>query len=60
MATKKKAKKRSTAGGVMVNAARNKSYKAAKTALRKAESRAKKAWKKALVIARKKAKSRKR
>lgn len=45
---------------IFATAASNKSYKAAKKALLKAETRARKAYKKALSIAKKKNKSKKR
>lgn len=56
---KKKVVRRKTKN-IFATAASNKSYRAAKKALLKAETRARKAYKKALSIAKKKNKSKKR
>lgn len=60
MAKKKKAKKRSGGANMMTLASRNKAFKAAKRAQAKADARAKKAWRRALAVAKKKVRSRKR
>lgn len=57
---KKKKVKRSGGASMMVLASRNKAYKSAKRAQAKADARAKRAWKKALSVAKKKVKSRRR
>lgn len=61
MATKRKTKKKATrkAPSLFTLASRNKGLKAAKRAKAKADARAKKAWKKALTVAKKQLKRRK-